>query len=266
MVIDGEKIAEKIIARLRKRPVPGKFLAAVLVGNDAASASFVRQKERVAKELGVDFRMKKLEADVAESAPIKTLKELGANEDCGGIILQLPLPARLNRGRIIAAIPSGKDVDALHGKLVLPPAAGVVEEILTANNYRLTTVSRVAVVGMGFLVGKPIAKWLKGKVRALITLDIGDDLARLKEADVVILGVGKANLIEPTMLKRSALVIDFGYSRKQMADGKARMAGDFDTSLSVDGYKLLAYTPVPGGTGPILVAKLFENFYLLNTK
>jgi methylenetetrahydrofolate dehydrogenase (NADP+)/methenyltetrahydrofolate cyclohydrolase len=253
MVIDGKRIAESVIAKLKARPIPAKYLAAVLVEDDPASASFVAQKGRVAKELGVDFRIEKLKADSTEDTLIETLKELGKDGDCGGIILQLPLPAHLDRGRVVAAIPPEKDVDALRGELVLPPAVGVVEEILRTTRYSLST-THVAVVGLGFLVGRPITKWLEGKTKELITLDIGDNLVRLKEADVVILGAGKAGLVKPDMLKNGAFVIDFGYS---MEDGKLR--GDFDP----EGVEGISYTPTPGGTGPILVAKLFENFYTL---
>lgn len=258
MMIDGRKIANELIARLKESPAPKKFLAAVIVGGDAASVSFINQKEKVAKELGVDFRIEKHGADVTENALIGTLANLGEDKDCGGIILQLPLPAHMNRESVIEAIPIEKDVDVLRGgDLVLSPAIGVVEEILKIKNYQLKT-ARAAVVGLGFLVGKPIVAWLAGKVKQLIALDIGDDLARLKDADVVVLGTGKAGLVKPEMLKDGALVIDFGYSRAP--DGE--LHGDFDsTNLINQPTNQLTYTPTPGGTGPILVAKLFENFY-----
>jgi methylenetetrahydrofolate dehydrogenase (NADP+)/methenyltetrahydrofolate cyclohydrolase len=261
MEIDGVKIAEEILARLKARPAPKRFLAAVLVGGDPASLSFVEQKGRVARELGVDFRATRLSADVSESELIAEIKKFAHEEECGGIILQLPLPASLGRDRIIAAIPPAKDVDNLRGgDLVPPPAAGVVEEILKTEKCQPRD-KIVAVVGLGFLVGKPVAQWLKGKVKAPILLDIGDNLARLKDADIVILGAGKAGLVAPAMLKPGTLVIDFGCSRG--ADEK--LHGDFSPSRAslATSYKL-RYTPTPGGTGPILVAKLFENFYALN--
>ncbi|MDP3974979.1 MAG: bifunctional 5,10-methylenetetrahydrofolate dehydrogenase/5,10-methenyltetrahydrofolate cyclohydrolase [Candidatus Jorgensenbacteria bacterium] len=262
MVIDGKKIAAGILAELKKRPVPRKFLATVLVSGDAASVSFVKQKERVAKKLGVDFRVARFPADIFEAALRKEIEKLAEDDACGGIILQLPLPEHMNREEIIKAILVEKDVDALHSDLVLSPAVGVVEEILLTTHYSLPT-KTVAVAGFGFLVGQPVAKWLGGKVKELIALDIGDDLAQLKDADVVILGVGKACLVKPEMLKNDALVIDFGYSR----GADSVLCGDFDpSSLRPTPYipHPISYTPTPGGTGPILVAKLFENFYALN--
>ncbi|MBI2033623.1 MAG: hypothetical protein HYT13_00810 [Candidatus Liptonbacteria bacterium] len=116
----------------------------------------------------------------------------------------------------------------------------------------------MAVVGTGFLVGKVIVTWLLGKVRELYVLDRGSDFGVLKNMDLIISGVGKAGLIKPEMLKSGALLIDFGYDNGR---------GDFDAaSLSSPTYNLkpITYTPVPSGTGPILVAKIFENFYSLN--
>lgn len=257
-IIDGKKIAEGLLAELKKRPAPKKFLAAVLVGSDPASASFVAQKEKIARILGIDFRVTECLPDVSERELVDAIRAFVDDRACGGIVLQLPLPTHLDRAQVIAAIPLEKDVDALRGgDLVLPPAVGAVQEILKIENLT------VAVVGMGFLVGQPIAKWLKGKSKELIALDIGDDLARLKDADVVILGTGKAGLVKPEMLKNDVLVVDFGYSR----DESGNLRGDFDSShQSLVMSQELAFTPTPGGTGPILVAKLFENFYTLNAK
>lgn len=266
MVIDGREIAGQIIEKLKKRPMPEKFLAAIVVGDDPATESFVKQKEIVAKELGVDFRVVRFPADILEARLIEEVKKIAEDQNCGGVVLQLPLPAHLNRESVIEAIPIEKDVDALRGgDLVSPPAVGVVQEILKIENCKIENLT-VAVVGMGFLVGQPITWWLKGSTNShelaeVITLDIGDNLARLKDADVVILGVGKAGLVKPEMLKGGALVIDFGYSRGE----DSVLHGDFDPSHeSLAMSHKLRYTPVPHGTGPILVAKLFENFYVLN--
>jgi 5,10-methylene-tetrahydrofolate dehydrogenase/methenyl tetrahydrofolate cyclohydrolase len=110
---------------------------------------------------------------------------------------------------------------------------------------------------LGFLVGKPISDWLNGKCKEIYLLDVGSDLGILKNADLVILGVGKTGLVKPEMLKENAFVIDFGYS---MEDGK--ICGDFEPP-SGHSPSAISYTPTPGGTGPILVAQLFENFYRL---
>ncbi len=252
MLIDGKRIASELIAELKSKFKPEQFLAAVVVGEDNATASFVKQKENVARELGVDFRVARFPASVAESHVRKEIAALGANEKCGGIILQLPLPANFDRETLISRIPAEKDVDALGGDLVLSPAVGVVQEILKREKKEIEKLC-VAVVGIGFLIGQPISKWLEGKCAELYKLDIEDDLGILREADVVMSGAGKAGLIKSDMLKNNALVVDFGYSGGR---------GDFDQA----GVDNISYTPTPGGTGPILVAKLFENFYKLNEK
>ncbi|MDO8557168.1 MAG: bifunctional 5,10-methylenetetrahydrofolate dehydrogenase/5,10-methenyltetrahydrofolate cyclohydrolase [Candidatus Jorgensenbacteria bacterium] len=270
MVINGKEIAANIISSLKEQKKTKKYLAAILIGENSASISFLKQKEKVADELGVKFKLTDLPEGAAENTIIKTISNLEHDNECGGIIIQLPLPSHLDREKIISAIPKGKDIDALNGGDVLPPAVGVVEKILltlpaqAGTHYSLQT-SAVAVVGLGTLVGKPISKWLSDKAKELILVDEKDDINVIKNADIVIVGVGKPGLITPEMLKENALVIDFGYSMKD-----EKLSGDFDStnpacagrySLPTTNY---SYTPTPGGTGPILVAKLFENFYKLN--
>ena len=254
MVIDGRKIASGIAEQLKKQEVPKVFLAAFIAGDNSASLSFLKQKENMANELKIDFRLYKFLEKISEKEFQKEILKSVADEKCGGIIVQLPLPTGIDRDTILLTIPAEKDVDALRGNLVLPPAAGVVEDILKATGYRIQEI-KVAVVGLGFLVGKPVSEWLKGKCAELYCLDIGSDLSVLKQTDMVILGTGRAGLIKSEMLKDNALVIDFGYGN---IGGK--ISGDFDSTNVPDS---IYYTPVPGGTGPILVAKLFENFFAL---
>jgi 5,10-methylene-tetrahydrofolate dehydrogenase/methenyl tetrahydrofolate cyclohydrolase len=142
---------------------------------------------------------------------------------------------------------------------VLPPAVGVVEAVMKNTKYQIQNAA-CAVVGLGSLVGQPVSTWLKGKCREIYLLDKGSDLSLLKNADVVVCGAGVPGLVKPEMLKDNTLVIDFGYGLK---DGKP--SGDFNPSdTRYEILNTIYYTPTPGGTGPILVAKLFENFFLLN--
>ncbi len=283
-ILDGKEIAEGILARItsqaKTEPFDGsgkltasklrarRFLAAVLVGNDASSVSYLKQKEKTAKELGVDFRLYKFPSEIKNDDLREEVRKIAGHKTCGGVIVQLPLPEHVNAQYVLNAIPREKDVDVLGERSlgafyagrnpIVPPSVGVVEEILKAKNYNLKA-SSVAVVGVGPLVGKPISMWLTRRVRELRLLHRGSDFRMLKDADLVIAGAGKAGLIKPAMLKFDAGVIDFGYD-----GGK----GDFDAdSVKANSSKLKAdswYTPTPGGTGPILVAKLFENFYALN--
>ncbi|OGG39641.1 hypothetical protein A2127_01125 [Candidatus Jorgensenbacteria bacterium GWC1_48_12] len=274
MIIDGKTIAGGIIAELKNKPKPEKFLAVVLVGEEPSMMSFIRQKEKIAKIIGVDFRLNKFPEEVKNDELKESVREIAGIPDCGGLVLQLPLPAQINRDEIIEIIPAEKDVDNLTGRApVSAPAVGVVETVIENCKLKIENL-RVAVVGLGLLVGGPVSKWLEGKCAGLQTLNSSGNLEVLKQADLVVSGVGFAGLIKPDTLKDGAVVIDFGYDFK---DGKT--SGDFDASgirnselparnasHSDAGGKIrnLTYTPTPGGTGPILVAKLFENFYKLN--
>ncbi len=260
MVIDGKKIAGQVIAELKKQPPPQKELAAILVGENAASASFLRQKEKIAKDLGVDFRLHNLSADLSQGELIVELNKLISSDQVGGFILQLPLPEKYDRDQVLAALPSEKDVDALTGKgKTVPPAVLAVQDVLKESGFSLAD-KVVGVVGRGLLVGRPIAEWLSGKCREVMIFHTKTDLSRIADCDLVISGAGKAGLVKPDMLKPGAGVIDFGFD---MVNGK--ISGDFDSSLLVNSDQLPAfYTPTPGGTGPILVAELFKNFYTLN--
>ncbi len=288
MVIDGKKIADEIISELKNQPKPKKYLAAFLIGGNRASISFLSQKEKVAKELGVDFRLYKFPETITQDEFRKEILKIISHKTCGGAIVQLPLPEHLNRQYILNVIPRGKDIDILGERAlgafyaerssVLPPAVGVVEHVLRIMNKELKIMD-VVVIGAGALVGKPIGLWLEEKVAGLTvfnenTINLRD---KLKNADLIISGVGKANLFSAENLKESAVVIDFGYG-KQIANGldgkaiedprqsrdKEQIAGNFNSKAIGNMPFAVSYTPTPGGTGPILVAKLFENFYKLN--
>lgn len=267
MLIDGKKIAQKILDELKTKPKPKKFLAAVLVGRDPSSLSFLRQKQKVAKEFGVDFRLYEFPETIKNDELRGEVLKIAQHKTCGGVIVQLPLPEHINKHYILNVVPREKDVDVLGERalgafyternIVLPPSVATVSEILQTTNYSLQT-AKVAVVGLGFLVGKPISLWLQGKCKELLLFDEGSDFLLLKEANLVISGVGKAGIIKPDMLQEEVTVIDFGYD-----GGK----GDFDpTQIPNPKSQIqnLSYTPTPYGTGPILIAKLLENFYKLN--
>ena len=270
MIVDGKKIADDALERLAALPAPKKFCAAVLVGDNAASLSFLKQKEATAKRIGVDFRLYRFQEEIKNDVVRREIGKIVAHKTCGGAIIQLPLPGHLDRHYVLNVVPPEKDIDVLgeralgafytgRGK-VLPPAVGVVESICEAQKYDYG-MRCVAIIGVGLLIGRPIANWMMCRAKETILLRNKSDFSLLKYADLVITGVGKANLIKPDMLKAGAAVIDFGYD-----GGVSAMRGDFDYSQlsAVSNQEPVFYTPTPGGTGPILVAKLFENFYHLN--
>lgn len=277
-VVDGKKIVAEVLERLKQKPVPKKFFAGVLIGDDPASESFQKLKQGVAKELGIDYRIYKLSPELGNDGLREEVGRMAKQKKCGGVIVQLPIPEGLNPHYIVNAIPAEKDPDVLgeralgafyNGRgVAMHPAAATVAEILKQTKFELKG-KKVAVVGPGTLIGKPVAVSLLGKVSDLYVLGRGADMSVLKTCDLVILGVGKAGLVTADMLKEGTLVIDFGYSvtGEKTASGKSVLRGDFDSSsLQPSTFNLLTYTSTPGGTGPILVSKLFENFYALNSE
>lgn len=261
-IVDGKRIAKKILEELKKLPKPPKKLAAVFVGENPASESFLKQKWKVAEELEIEFQLCQFPESISETDLKKEVEKIGADKKIGGLIIQLPLPPKFNRENILSAINPEKDIDALHSTAkVSPLAVEVVRDVLKEVGWNIED-KIIGVVGRGILVGEPIAKWLLGNCRELIIFHTKTDLSRIKECDLVISGVGKAGLIKPEMLKVGAGIIDFGFD---MVGGKIR--GDFDSnSLNAISYILYPsfYTPTPGGTGPVLVAELFKNFYKLS--
>lgn len=270
MIIDGNAIAEEIILALKKRPRTKKFLAAFLVGENPASEKFLAKKETTAKKLDVDFRVYRFPETITQDKLRKEVGKVALGARCGGVIVQLPLPARIDHQYITNVIPREKDIDVLGERAlgafytgrnpVLPPSVAVVENICSVAGFDGTGRS-AAVVGVGALVGKPVAVWLGGRVEELYLLDKGSNLSIVRDADLVVLGTGTPRLIKADMVKEGALVVDFGYGSIA-----GKVFGDFDSSFlaTKDGQqKTISYTPTPGGTGPILVAKLFENFFTL---
>ncbi len=264
MVIEGERIGSEILTKLKSERKPEKFFACFLVGGNPESARFIRQKEKVAADLGVDFRSYRYPETIRQDELRSELNKIVGGKRCGGAIVQLPLPQHIDAQYVMNVIPHKKDVDVLGERalgafytkrnLVFPPAVGVIKEILTRRRCEIAS-ARIAVVGMGPLIGKPALVWAIGKAREIYGFDKGSNLANLKEADVVVLGAGQPHLVNGSMLDKKAVVIDFGCR----VDG-GKIFGDFDPSGAGEE---ISYTPTPKGTGPILVAKLFENFFTL---
>lgn len=242
---------------LRALPAPELSIGAVLVGSDLSSKSFMRQKRIAADFLGIRFEVRELPQESTTDEVLAVVVELGNDRAVGGIIIQLPLPQQVNRSRVLAAVPADKDVDCLtpqnlaafgQGSDLMPPAAGALEAIARSLMLRLGSV-RAAVVGSGLLVGRPAATFLATRAKSVEVIGEGGELAHLLRADLVVSGTGKKNLITADLVRPGAVVIDFGYPHD----------ADFEAIAAKGGI----VTPTPGGTGPIVVAKLFENFYRL---
>ncbi len=271
MIIDGKAVAAEIMERLKALPKQDRFFGAILVGRDPASVNFLAQKERVARELGIDFRLYELPETATTDVLRAEIGRRAAPKACGAMIVQLPLPEHVNRHYVLNAIPKAKDADCLGESAlgafytgrgtIVPPSVAVTEEVLRREVSADLRTLKAVVVGAGFLIGKPVGFWLQNRVGELVVLDasVRDVHAKLGDADIVVSGTGHAHLFGAEHLKPGALVIDFGFAR----DAAGTIEGDFDPAGADE--KGIRYTRTPGGTGPLLVAKLYENFSLLNS-
>jgi len=270
-IIDGKAVAQKVRDEVRRgvqafRAEHGRApgLHVVLVGDDAASAVYVRNKEKAAEEVEIAGKLYRLPASTSEAELLKLVAELNADDSVDGILVQFPVPAQIRQARVIEAISPEKDVDGLHPMNVGALWAGVpgLVSCTPAGCLRLLREAGVklagaqaVVVGRSNLVGKPIAALLLAE-NATVTMahskttDLG---AVCRQADVLVAAVGREALIQGDWVKPGAAVIDVGMNRN--AEGK--LCGDvsFAAAEQVAGF----ITKVPGGVGPMTIACLLEN-------
>lgn len=279
-IIDGKAVADAVrselrgrIDALRKRGVtPG--LAAVLVGEDPASAVYVRRKREACRDLGVASPDTTFPSSTSEQELLRTLDGLNRDARIHGILTQLPLPDHIDEARVLEAIDPRKDVDGFHpenvGRLlqgrprfVSATPLGVIELLLRTGHDPAG--QRVVIVGRSNIVGKPLAALLVQKRRggnATVTVaHTGTrDLARVtREAEILVAAAGSPGLVKADMVARGAVVIDVGISSVPDASKPSgrRLVGDVD----FEGVRQVAsaITPVPGGVGPMTIAMLLSN-------
>jgi len=275
--LDGKALATTIQGELKQRVEqltakvgrpPG--LAVLMVGDNPASAVYVRNKERACEKLGITSFGEHFPSSITQDQLEAKITELNQDNRVDGILVQLPLPDQLDAIQALYQIAPEKDVDGLHpsnlGKLVRGETglksctpAGVMR-LLEAYNLSVTS-KQALVIGRSILVGKPLALMLLA-ANATVTMAHGktppDDLTALsQQADIVCTAVGKPNLITPDMVKPGAIVVDIGMNRIQDDQGKNRLIGDVDAAGVAE---LASYlTPVPGGVGPMTVTMLLQN-------
>lgn len=270
IILDGKKLADKILDELRIEinGLDARIqLAIVLVGNNPASLTYVEKKQKIGKKIGIDVKIYKHQKDISTRKLRNEINKLNKMAKVQGIIVQLPLPDSINTESILDTIKSKKDVDVLGresmGRLIknkskiLPPTVAGILKLL--EEYKVEYRNKnIAIVGYGRLVGKP-ASIIFGNAGASIAVvrSTTKNVARiLKNADIIISGVGKPDLITKNMVKKDAVVIDAGISK---SDGK--LVGDVAPEIK----KIASYiTLVPGGVGPMTVAMLFYNLIQLS--
>lgn len=260
--IRAEVAAEVAVMREKSNRVPG--LAVVLVGDNPASAVYVRNKKNACVECGIDSRVCLLPADVSQEELEALIDELNADVSVNGILLQLPLPAHLDAHRVLLRIRPDKDVDAFHpynvGRIMigdyrfLPCTPAGVMELL--RRYHISVDGkRCVVIGRSDIVGKPMAMLLlhaNGTVTVCHS-HTKEIAAICREADILVSAVGRAGFVGADMVKPGAVVIDVGMNRN--AQGKLCGDVDFAAVEPIASY----ITPVPGGVGPMTVAMLMRN-------
>jgi len=243
-------------------------LATVLVGEDPASAVYVRMKNRATAEAGMAGFAHNLPAATSEADLLQLVTDLNADERVDGILVQLPLPAQIDATRVIETIEPGKDIDGFHpmnaGRLatglpsLVPCTPFGCLHLLKAELGTLAGLDAV-VIGRSNIVGKPMAQLLIGE-SATVTVahsKTRDLPAVVRRADILVAAVGCAEMVRGDWIKPGATVIDVGINRLPTADGKGRLVGDvaYDEAAEV----AAAITPVPGGVGPTTIAMLMRN-------
>lgn len=268
-LLEGRPIAEKIKEEIRReiqqfalKPV----LASIQVGENPGAAAYVKSQFKLAESLGIDYQLHKLGQDTTENTLIEFIRRLNADKSTNGIIVQMPLPIQIEYKKISQFILPEKDVEGMHpaniGKIVfgtakiIPCTAQAVMELLNSINLDLYG-KEVVVVGHSEIVGKPLSLLLLDKFATVTVCHIGTSKAgkleaHVKKAEVLIVAVGKAELIKGEWIKEGAVVIDVGINR--VGD---KIVGDVEFEAAE--RKASYITPVPGGVGPLTVTMLMRN-------
>lgn len=282
-IIDGKATAknikaeikaevEKMLAAGQRRP----HLAAVLVGHDGGSETYVKNKVLACEECGFESTLLRYEDDITEEALLKVVADLNNNASVDGFIVQLPLPRHIDEQKVIEAIDPCKDVDGFHPQNVGRMAIGLPCFISATPLGILTLLQRynvetrgkkVAVLGRSNIVGKPMAQLMLQKQYGDATVTVlhshSQNLAEeCRQADILIAAIGQPGFVKEEMVKEGAVVIDVGTTR--VADATRpkgyRLQGDVDYDAVAP--KCAAITPVPGGVGPMTICMLMQNTLL----
>jgi len=270
MIIDGKKTAAELREELKKKvaelksahnAVPG--LTVILVGEDPASKIYVKNKEKFAKEVGMNSEVIRYPADTEEKVVLNKIKELNEDKKISGILVQLPLPKHIDKRKVIETILPGKDVDGFHPVNVGNLSSGYDSSIpctplgcylLLKKVEKNLNGKHAVVIGRSNLNGKPMTQLLlKENCTVTITHSKTKDLkAECNRADIIIAAVGRPKLVKGNWVKKGAIVIDVGINKTDSG-----IVGDVDFDEVSKVAK--AVTPVPGGVGPMTIACLLSN-------
>ncbi|MCS2611133.1 bifunctional methylenetetrahydrofolate dehydrogenase/methenyltetrahydrofolate cyclohydrolase FolD [Halomonas dongshanensis] len=273
-LIDGRACAERVLADVERQSqalrqegiTPG--LAVVLVGEDPASQVYVRNKMRKAEAVGIRSFEYRFDDTLKQAELLTLLAKLNADPEINGILVQLPLPATIDEHAVLQAIDPRKDVDGFHvenvggliqGRDALAPCTPTGCLQLLKQQCGDLAGKHAVVIGRSNIVGKPMAALLLAEhcsVSVIHSRSVAPE-ALARQADIVVVAVGRPEMVDARWIKPGAVVIDVGINRRQQHDGKTRLVGDVDfASVALIAS---AITPVPGGVGPMTIALLMHN-------
>lgn len=269
-LIDGKALAQRVRSEVAERVLKLKThgitpgLTVVIVGDDPASHVYVRNKALACEQAGMNSNVIRLDATTTQAELLELISQLNQDNSVHGILVQLPLPAPLDEHAVIEAIAAHKDVDGFHisnagllltgQPLFVPCTPYGVMKMLEDQNVQIRGAEAV-IVGASNIVGKPMALLLQaaGATVTICNSKTKDLAAHTSRADILVVAVGRPQMIKGDMIKPGAVVIDVGINR--LDDGRLVGDVDFESALTVAG----AITPVPGGVGPMTIAMLLVN-------
>ncbi|WP_116789396.1 bifunctional 5,10-methylenetetrahydrofolate dehydrogenase/5,10-methenyltetrahydrofolate cyclohydrolase [Flavobacterium psychrotrophum] len=283
-LLDGKKVSEDIkneiaaeVAKMKANGEKVPHLAAVLVGNDGASLTYVGSKVKSCEKIGFESTLIKLPATISELELLKKIEELNQNDDIDGFIVQLPLPKQIDEQKVLMAIDPSKDVDGFHpenfGKMALdmttfiPATPFGILELLERYNVE-TAGKHTVVIGRSHIVGRPMSilmgrKGFPGNSTVTLTHSHTKNISQITtQADIIITALGVPNYLKAEMVKDDVVVIDVGITRvpDETNEKGYKITGDVD--FENVSKKASFITPVPGGVGPMTIAMLLKNTLL----
>jgi methylenetetrahydrofolate dehydrogenase (NADP+)/methenyltetrahydrofolate cyclohydrolase len=283
-LLDGKKVSESILAEIKEevntRKITGKktpHLAAILIGQNAASETYVASKVKTCAEIGFDSTLLRLDDAVSEESLLGYIRSFNENPEIDGILVQLPLPGHISENKVINTISPEKDVDGFHpqslGKMVTGQPTFISATpngiMLLLEHYQIDTVGKhCVVVGRSNIVGTPMSILLSrnsnpGNCTVTLCHSKTKDLKTIcLSADIIVAAIGRPNYITEDMVKAGAIVIDVGINRVEDASKKSgfRLVGDVDFKAVAE--KCSFITPVPGGVGKMTICALMKNTLL----
>lgn len=264
-IFNGKKEAEKIISRLKKKLKKLKNkprLAVIWVGDDASTEVFIRNKKKTGREVGIEINVYRFGKTVKEELIIQKIDKLNKNASVNGIIVQLPLPKRLNPGKIIKEIKKEKDVDGFsRGREYFDsPLPKAIFVSLRKGEKSFKRKKIISLVNSD-IFGKSLRDFLeRNKIKSEYFLSSNFKKDKLKTADIIITVLGRPKIIKGDMIKKGAVLVDAGITVTR----KGKILGNVDRKSVSERARFL--TPVPGGVGPLNVVFLLENLYLSHIK